>query len=75
MQYQIRIYIETVNTPPWSRSEIYEALKGLQCRKSRDPPNMTNKLFDSEVAGNDLIDAIGKLINRIKTDLIYPKCF
>ena len=49
-------------------------MKGLKARKSRDPNNIANELFDPKVAGEDLIEAILKLMNRIKSDLIYPDC-
>ena len=67
-------YTKTVKTPPWSRSDICKALKGLKRKKPRDPTNIANELFDPEIAGEDLIDAIRKLMNRIKTDLIFPEC-
>ena len=49
-------------------------MKGLKNRNSRDPTNLANELFDPKVAGDDLIEAIQHLMNRIKTDLIYPEC-
>ena len=33
---------------------------------------MANELFDPTVAGEDLIEAVQKLMNRIKSDLILP---
>ena len=67
-------YTKTVKTPPWTKSEVVKAMKGLKSRKSRDPTNIANELFDPSVAGEDLIIAIMNLMNRIKSDLVYPEC-
>ena len=49
-------------------------LKGLKKKKSRDPNNFANEIFDPSVAGDDLIDATLALMNKIKTEGVYPKC-
>ena len=48
-------------------------LKELKTGKSKDPYILPNELFRLNVAGGDLILAITKLMNRIKTELIFPK--
>ena len=49
-------------------------LKELKKNKSRDPNNFANEIFQPEVAGEDLITALLKLMNRIKSEGVYPKC-
>ena len=48
-------------------------LKELKTGKSKDPYSLPNELFQPNVAGGDLILAITKLMNKIKTELIFPK--
>ena len=67
-------YTKTVKTPPWTKNEVVKAMKGLKSKKSRDPTNLANELFNPKVAGEDLIEAVQKLMNRIKSDLIFPDC-
>ena len=59
-------------TEPWSREKILKVLKGLKKGKSRDPSGLA-KLFHPDVAGDDLIDAIDILMNRIKNEQVYPE--
>ena len=48
--FKLRLqYTETVKTPPWTKNEIERAMKGPENRKSRDPTNIANKLFDPKV--------------------------
>ena len=47
--------------------------KQLKKNKSRDPHGLTNEIFKSEVAGSDFKVAILALMNRIKSEQIYPK--
>ena len=73
--FKLRLeYTKTVKTPPWTRVEVERAMKGLKSKKSRDPTNLANKLFDPKVAGDDLVEAVQNLMNRIKSDLVYPEC-
>ena len=67
-------HTKTVKTPPWTRNEILRAMKGLKNKKSRDTTNLANELFNPKVAGEDLIEAVQKLMNQIKSDLIFPDC-
>ena len=62
-----------VKTPPWTEEDLLVVLKGLKNKKSRDPNNFANEIFDPKVAGKDLIQAILALMNRIKKDQVYPK--
>ena len=62
-----------VKTPPWTEEDLLVVLKGLKNKKSRDPNNFANEIFDPKVAGKDLIQAILALMNRIKRDQVYPK--
>ena len=49
-------------------------LKNLKKQKSRDPYGLANDIFRPEVAGDDLKEAILKLMNKIKKEQIYPRC-
>ena len=64
-----------VKTLAWTREDLVVVLKGLKNKKSRDPNAFANEIFDPTVAGDDLVEAILALMNRIKQDQIYPKCF
>ena len=45
----------------------------LKTGKSKDPYNLPKELFRPNVAGDDMILAITKLMNRIKNELIHPQ--
>jgi hypothetical protein len=59
-------------TPDWSVEDVTDALKCLKTGKSKDPYDIPNELFKPNVAGTNLILAITKLMNRIKSELIFP---
>ena len=59
-------------TPPWSIEDVKTVLKQLKSGKSKDPFDLPNELFKPNVAGEDLILAITKLMNRIKSDQVFP---
>ena len=54
--------------------EPKEVLKGLKQKKSRDPNSFANEIFDPKVVGEDLLNATLALMNRIRSDQVYPKC-
>ena len=59
-------------TPPWEMEELLIVLKQLKKKKSRDP--LANELFDPNTAGDDLLEAVLKLMNRLKSDQVFPDC-
>jgi hypothetical protein len=61
-------------TPPWTMEELELVLNKLKKDKSRDPNGLANELFKKEAAGEDLKQAILKLMNRIKDEQKYPSC-
>ena len=61
-------------TPDWTMKDLNLVLKKLKKQKSRDPYGLANDLFRPEVAGDDLVLALLKLMNKIKNDQKYPKC-
>ena len=61
-------------TPDWKMKELEVVLKNLKKDKSRDPMGFANEIFRPEVAGDDLKEAILKLMNKIKEKQIYPRC-
>ena len=62
-----------VKTQPWTMENLEVVLKYLKKNKSKDPFGYANELFDVEVAGEDLKHAILMLMNRIKSEQVYPK--
>ena len=60
-------------SPPWSVDDVKCVLKHLKIGKSKDPYDIPNELFRLDNAGDDLILAITKLMNRIKKEQIFPK--
>ena len=59
-------------TPLWDMDDLKLALKQLGKEKSRDPEGFNNELFKEEVAGEDLLLAVLKLMNLIKKKQKYP---
>ena len=66
-------YAKTQKTHPWVMKDLDKVLKHLKKDKSRDPHGLINEIFKREVAGDDLKEAILTLMNRIKSDQIYPE--
>ena len=60
-------------TTPWTKEQLEVVLKRLKKNKSRDPMGMANELFSNAVAGDDLKNAVLKLMNRIKEEQIFPE--
>ena len=60
-------------TPPWTMKHLETVLKYLKKNKSRDPFGYANDIFHINVAGEDLKKAILMMMNRIKSELIYPE--
>ena len=54
--------------------DLEKVLKNLKNQKSRDPYGLANDIFRPEVAGDDLMGAILKLMNKIKEEQTYPRC-
>ena len=61
-------------TNPWEMADLEIVLKNLKNNESREPNGLINELFKEETAGDDLKRATLILMNRIKDQLIYPKC-
>ena len=53
--------------------DLEKVLKKLKTNKSRDSMGYANELFHPNVAGDDFKQAILNLMNRIKTEQIYPE--
>ena len=60
-------------TPDWTMKQLEVVLKYLKKNKSRDPFGYANDIFNQEVAGDKLKEAILLLMNRIKKEQTYPK--
>ena len=66
---------ENDKSPEWSREEVIEIMKKLKTNKARDPLGWVNELFRVENAGEDLIQSITFLMNRVKDTQIIPEVF
>ena len=64
---------ERNKTEPWKMENLNKVLKNLKNNKSRDPNEYANEIFKENVAGEDLKQAILKLMNRIKEEQKIPK--
>ena len=60
-------------TPDWTMDQLDVVLDYLKKNKSRDPLGYANDIFQTDVAGKDLKQALITLMNRIKRELIYPE--
>ena len=61
-----------VITPNWTTDDVKIVIKHLKKKKSRDSHGYSNKLIQN--GGSDLILAMTKLINNIKTQQKIPPC-
>ena len=59
-------------TAQWTVEDVTNVLKSLKTGKSKDPYELPNELFRPNTAGDDLILAVTKLMNRIKEELVFP---
>ena len=70
---ELRVKVSKENkTDPWTMDDLVEALKHLKKDKARDPEGWANELFKEETAGTDLLEALLKLMNMIKSKQEYP---
>ena len=53
-------------TPQWTVDDVKSAIKSLNKGISKDPYGHPNELFKEGVAGKDLIEAITRLMNKLK---------
>lgn len=67
-------HAKKVKTPPWSKEDVICVLKSLKPKISKDPYEMPNELFLFKNAGEALIFAITKLINKMKDQTEFPEC-
>ena len=60
-------------TPPWTKKQVLNVLNALKKGKSKDPWDLPNEIYHPEVAGDDLIEAITLLMNKIKKQGKIPE--
>ena len=60
-------------SPPWNMDDLKAALKDLRKDKARDALDQANELFKEDVAGDDLMLAVLKLMNMMKKRLQFPE--
>ena len=66
------VLTEDERTPEWSRQDVMNVMKSLKKNKARDPLGWVNELFRLENAGEDLIQSIRLLVNRVKQTQVIP---
>lgn len=64
---------EKVPLKPWTMAQLVEVLKGLKKEKCRDPLDLVNDIFHTDVAGKDMLKGLLKLLNQIKMNHVFPK--
>ena len=58
---------------PWTIEDVESVLKSLKKKISKDPYGLPHELFLFSNAGKDLVLAITRLMNHMKTKLVFPK--
>ena len=61
-------------TPPWTLEDVKVVLRDLKKKISKDPYDLPHELFLWFNAGDDLVLAILKLMNKMNDQLIFPEC-
>ena len=70
---ELRVKVSKENkTEPWTMDDMKEVLNHLKKDKSRDPEGWAYELFKEETAGTDLLEALLKLMNLIKSKQESP---
>ena len=64
---------KTKVTDPWEMEDLQYVIKNLKKNKSRDADGFANELFMLKVAGDDLLLAVLKLLNKIKEKQEFPE--
>ena len=71
---KLRLKLSKLNkTQPWDIEELKYVLKKLPPNKARDSDGYPNELFALSVAGDDLQEALLRLLNMIKDRQEYPE--
>ena len=71
---ELRLQLARENkTADWTKKQLEKVLNYLKKNKSRDPFGYSNDIFKTNVAGENLKDAILILMNRIKNEQVYPQ--
>ena len=60
-------------TCDWTVENVKDVLKSLKTGKSKDPYDIPNELLKPDVAGDDLVNGITALMNRIKNEISIPE--
>ena len=61
-------------SPQWTSEDVKFVLKHLKKKISKDPYELPNEIFHLSNAGDDLILALTKLLNKIKDQCEFPEC-
>ena len=65
----------TTKSPEWTNVDVINVMKGLKKNKSRDPLGLVNELFLFENAGEDLIQSLTLMMNKVKRTQTIPALF
>ena len=61
-------------SPQWTIEDVKFVLKKLKKKISKDPYDLPNEIFHASNAGEDLVLALTKLMNKIKDQCEFPEC-
>ena len=65
--------IKLVKSSEWSEQDLLKVLGSLKKNKSRDPHNLVNDIFRTEVIGSDLRKSLLIMFNKMKDEIKIPE--
>ena len=60
-------------SPPWNLFQVLKVTQNLKSKKARDPSGLVFELFKPQAAGEDIINSLKLLCNKIKTECQIPQ--
>ena len=74
--FELRLSLSKLKmSKPWTRFDLNKVLLSLNKNKARDPWGLSNLIFKPEVAGEDLLNSISIMNNKIKKYQHVPDFF
>ena len=65
--------VKLVKSSEWSEQDLLKVLGSLKKNKSRDPHNLVNDIFRTEVIGSDLRKSLLIMFNKMKDEIKIPE--
>ena len=71
---QIRLDIcKKRKSPPWSKHDLCVVLKSLKKNACRDPHGWINEIFNPDICGDDVVNALLVFYNKLKNENTIPQ--